>query len=122
MPRILLVEDDYDIRLVVEHVLVAEGHYVDMADTVQSARELLDCRDYDLVLTDGRLPDGLGMTLADQAQEKDIPALVLTGYAFILRELAIDPDKYRVLLKPLRPKEILKAVADVLGARSSACE
>jgi DNA-binding NtrC family response regulator len=118
MARILLAEDDADVRVVVEHVLLDGGHTVDAAPNIESARKLLLSREYDLVLSDGRLPDGTGMELADVAQEKGIPALILTGYAFILRELAADPARYRVLLKPLRPAEILQAVADVLRPAS----
>jgi hypothetical protein len=39
----------------------------------------------------------------------------MTGYAFILRALAPDLSRYRVLLKPLRPAEILEAVAGALA-------
>jgi DNA-binding NtrC family response regulator len=118
MARILLAEDDADVLIVVEHVLLDGGYEVDPATNLRDARELLLSRDYDLVLTDGRLPDGTGMELADAAQDKGIDSLILTGYAFILRELAADPTKYRVLLKPLRPVEILKAVADALNPAS----
>lgn len=114
MTRILLAEDDADVRIVVEHVLLDGGYEVDAAADLENARELLLSRDYDLVLSDGRLPDGTGMELVDVAQEKGIPALILTGYAFILRELAADPTKYKVLLKPLRPAEIIQAVDDAL--------
>ena len=114
MSRILLVEDDADVRPVVEHVLVSEGYEVDAAENLKDGVALLNSRHYDLVLTDGRLPDGTGMALADLAEPKGIPALILTGYAFILRELAADPGKYRVLLKPLRPAEITVAVANAL--------
>ena len=42
--------------------------------------------------------------------------LILTGYAFILRELATaDPEKYRVLLKPMHPTEIVAAVNETLA-------
>jgi CheY-like chemotaxis protein len=116
MARILLVEDDTDVRIVIEHVLLDEGYVVDSAGSLGSGSELLDSCSYDLVLTDGRLPDGTGITLADRAAEIGIPALILTGYAFILRELAADITKYRVLLKPLRPAEILLAVSDALEA------
>lgn len=114
MARILLAEDDADVRIVVEHVLLDGGYEVDSARDVTSARALLLSRNYDLLLSDGRLPDGTGMELADIAMDKDIPALILTGYAFILRELSNDPAKYKVLLKPLRPVEILQAVEDAL--------
>ena len=118
MTRILLAEDDADVRVVVEHVLLDGGYEVDAARDLGSARDLLLSRDYDLVLSDGRLPDGTGMELVDVAQEKGIPALILTGYAFILRELASDPNKYKVLLKPLRPQEIIQAVEDALRPTS----
>jgi DNA-binding NtrC family response regulator len=120
MPRILLVEDDADVRLVMEHVLLDEGYGVDASGSVTGGSELLGSHDYDLVVADGRLPDGTGMALADKAEKKGIPTLILTGYAFILRELAAEPTKYQVLLKPLRPAEILKAVADALGATPAA--
>jgi CheY-like chemotaxis protein len=118
MARILLAEDDADVRIVVEHVLIDGGYEVDAAPDLDNARKLLLSRGYDLVLSDGRLPDGTGMELADVAQEKGIPALILTGYAFILRELAADPSKYKVLLKPLRPPEIIQAVEDALKPSS----
>ena len=118
MARILLAEDDADVRVVVEHVLLDGGHDVDSVPNLESAQQLLLSRNYDLVLSDGRLPDGTGMELADAAKGKGIPALILTGYAFILRELAADPTRYKVLLKPLRPVEILQAVADALRPES----
>jgi DNA-binding NtrC family response regulator len=120
MPRILVVEDDPDVRLVLEHVLLDAGHEVDAAGSVKGGREFLDTLDYDLVLTDGRLPDGIGTAVADRAEELGIPALIITGYAFILRELtAVAPGKYTVLLKPMGPTEIVAAVADKLGSHLS---
>lgn len=118
MARILLAEDDADVRIVVEHVLLDGGYSVDAASDFEAARELLLSREYDLVLSDGRLPDGTGMELADIATTKNIPALIVTGYAFILRELGADPNRYRVLLKPLRPAEIIQAVGEALRPAS----
>jgi two-component system response regulator HydG len=116
MARILLIEDDADVRLVVEHILVDEGYEVDTAECVIRGADLLDSGPYDLVVADGRLPDGTGIELADKAAVLGIPALIITGYAFILRELARDPDRYPILLKPLRPAEILSAVRSTLEA------
>ena len=69
MSRILLVEDEYNVRVLLEHVLIDAGYEVDSAATVAEAKSLLDSVRYDLLLADGRLPDGTGMTLADQAEE-----------------------------------------------------
>ena len=112
--RILLVEDDADVRLAVEHVLLDEGYEVDAAGNCQQGRAFLDAQPYDLLLTDGRLPDGTGIELADDAAHDGVPALIITGYAFMLRALVPDLSQYRILLKPLRPAEIIEAVAGML--------
>src|ERR1700722_13068660 len=71
--RVLLVEDDveddFDVRLVMEHVLIDGSYEVDATDTASGARKLLENQPYDLVLTDGRLVNETGMELADQALE-----------------------------------------------------
>lgn len=110
MARILWVEDDFDVRSIVEEVMLDEGYAIDAAATVAEGEALLSSGEYDLLLTDGRLPDGIGLELVDQAAERGIPGLIITGYAFILRELATDPTRYDVLLKPLRPVELVEAV------------
>jgi DNA-binding response OmpR family regulator len=114
-PRILLVEDDQDIRLLWRDVLLEAGYEVDSTETVTGACELLSSRDYDLLITDGRLGDGTGVTVADRAREKGIPVLIVTGYAFILNDLKGDPPPYKVLVKPIRPAELLWAVEGALS-------
>ena len=61
MPRILLVEDERDVRLIIEHVLIDAGYEVDTAETMTAGRELLKRGSHDLVLADAKLPDGSGM-------------------------------------------------------------
>lgn len=115
MSRILLVEDDIDVRLVLEHVLLDAGHEVESTETVEGGCALLCCRSYDLVLTDGRLRDGTGMIVADRAAERGVPTLIVTGYAFNLDGPTTDLSKYRVIEKPVRPSALLDAVSQVLN-------
>ena len=110
MARILLVEDDDDVRFVVGHVLVQDGHEIDATGTMQGGLDLLQGHAYDLVLADGKLPDGTGLEIADRAVEQGIKALVMTGYAFMFPRNA----HYDILSKPLRPHEIIAAVDRVL--------
>ena len=76
--------------------------------------DLLGQRAYDLVIADAKLPDGTGMAVVDQATERGIRAFIITGYAFTLP--ANELLKYEVLLKPLRPAEIVAAVDQALRA------
>src|SRR5690348_11583359 len=112
MARILLVEDETDVRLVIEHVLIDAGHEIDTTGTMSGGLELLRCRTYDLVIADARLPDGTGIDVADRASERGIKSLVMTGYAFSLAATA--SAGHEVLLKPLRPREITEAVERAL--------
>ena len=117
MPRILLVEDDADVRFAIEHVLLDAGYEVDATGTASGGREMLRCRSYDLVIADARLPDGTGLDVADQAIENGGRALVMTGYAFTLPRAS--GNRYEILLKPLRPREIIVAVERALSDHGS---
>ena len=112
MNRILLVEDEADVRLLLEHVLLSAGYRVDSTATVEAACALLDTRTYDLVVADGRLEDGTGMMVAEKAAESGTKTLIITGYAFDLPRDQL--GRYDFLLKPVRPQELLEAVERVL--------
>ena len=117
MPRILLVEDDADVRVLMEHVLIGDRYEVDPAATVAAADALLRRRHYDLVLADGVLPDGTGMEVARQAQRSGTPAIIITAYAFRLPKA--DLARFEVLLKPVRPSELLQAVEQALRGETA---
>jgi two-component system OmpR family response regulator len=115
MARILLVEDDTEVREVFEQILLDAGHEVDTTATFRAASELLSCRDYNVLVADGRLPDGTGLMLADEARAKAIPALIVTGNADLLRGgVELDFRKHRLLLKPVRAPQLVDAVAAAL--------
>ena len=106
--RILLVEDEDQVRVLMQHTLLAAGYVVDVAETMAEALSLLHAQPYHLVLTDDRLPDGRGVQIADLAREKAIDAVVVTGYA--LQSTKRDLERYDHLLKPVRPAELVEAV------------
>jgi CheY-like chemotaxis protein len=78
MARILLVEDDPNVLMLLEHVLRGADHDVDLAATVRQARAYLGKRLYDLVVADGKLPDGTGMAIGDAASAAGIETLIIT--------------------------------------------
>ncbi len=117
MNRILLVEDEADVRMLLEHVLLSAEYRVDSAATVEAACARLETQTYDLVVADGRLEDGTGMMVAEKAAETGTKTLIITGYAFDLPKDQL--GRYDFLLKPVRPAELLEAVERVLDPARS---
>ena len=81
-PRILIVDDEDDLRELLELTLIKMGLDVDGAATLAAARAHYANNDYALVLTDMRLPDGLGLELVRDvaASGKNTPIAVITAY------------------------------------------
>jgi len=114
MPRILLVEDDPDVRPLLEHILQTEaGYSVTSAESLTIGLRLIAEQPFDLLITDVNLPDGSGLRLADKAKELGVPAVVLTGYGLSLKPGTL--SAYDYLLKPVRPPELLKAIRERLS-------
>jgi DNA-binding NtrC family response regulator len=113
MPRILVVEDDDDVRRVVDNMLRGAGHSVATAICVEGARSMLASQPFDMVIADVVLPDGSGLGIADAAQAAGIGDLVITGYALRLPFDSL--AAYECLMKPVRRRELLSAVNRRLG-------
>lgn len=83
-PRVLVVDDEADLRELLELTLLKMGLEVDCAATLGEARALLAQSgvEYQLVLTDMRLPDGLGLELVREvsAAHRNTPIAVVTAF------------------------------------------
>jgi DNA-binding response OmpR family regulator len=108
MARILLLEDDPDVRPLLEHILLDHSYEVTTAESVGTATTLLSSQPFDLVICDVNLPDGSGLTVADQAMAAGVKALVVTGQGLSLKPGSLTPYDY--LLKPLRVPELLAGI------------
>ncbi len=106
--RILVVEDEEQVRVLMQHVLLSAGYVVDAVDSMAAALEKLATRPYRLLLTDDRLPDGRGVRIADIAQDKGMAAVVITGY--MMQSAPADLDRHQHLMKPVRPAELVAAI------------
>jgi PAS domain S-box-containing protein len=79
--RILLVEDHGDTRRTLARLLAHFGHQITVADSQQSAFEMLHSRAFDVVLSDIGLPDGSGYDVISQAKRNHrVAGIALTGY------------------------------------------
>jgi CheY-like chemotaxis protein len=79
--RILVVEDHDDTRRVLTHLLAHFGHDVSMADGARSALEIIETKNFDVVLCDIGLPDGSGHDVISHAKRKQpLKGVALTGF------------------------------------------
>src|SRR5260221_6854145 len=78
---VLVIDDEADIRELLELSLVRMGLAVECAGTVAAAKQLLQSKRYDLCLTDMRLPDGDGLDLVRfiGVECADLPVAVITA-------------------------------------------
>jgi CheY-like chemotaxis protein len=112
MPRILLVDDDIAVRLVFLEILFDAGYEVDTAHSFEAGNAILETgHAFDLLITDGRFSDGTGAALADRADARGIPVLIVTG-----NPLELGRAKYPVLAKPMRTTALLSAVKAAVKA------
>ena len=114
-PYILLVEDDEQVCDILGEFLRDSGYQVDVAGTVTAACSLLAVgRTYNLVVTDGRLPDGNGLMSAQRASERSIKVIIISGFP---QELAAaERAQYPVLAKPFRLAILSNVISDTLSA------
>src|SRR5258708_26296045 len=80
--RILVVEDHNDTLQALSRLLSHFGHEISLADTAQSALNIIDSKEFDVVLCDIALPDGNGYDVVAQAKRKrPVKAVALTGFS-----------------------------------------
>ncbi len=89
MARLLIVDDEPNLRRVLSSDLRLDGHTIDEADGVTAALPLLTERDYDVVITDQKMPDGDGLRILSIAHENDSSLAVIFLTAVPTIELAV---------------------------------
>ena len=116
MSRILVVEDEKIIRQAVKRLLERKGHEIFEADSLHVAKELT-FSDYDMIISDLRLPGGNGTELIELAGET--PVLIMTSYASL--KSAVDAMKLGAvdyIAKPFDHEEMSLTVERILKQRN----
>jgi two-component system response regulator PilR (NtrC family) len=115
-PRILVVDDEADLRELLEITLLKMGLDVDCAATLRAARRLLQEQRYDLVLTDMRLPDGMGLELVREvAATSKTPIAVITAYGSADNAVvALKAGAFDYVSKPVVLDELRQLVRSAL--------
>jgi two-component system response regulator PilR (NtrC family) len=123
MPEILVIDDEPDLRTLYELSLLREGFRVDTAGSVQEGRQLLAARHFDVVITDMRLPDGLGIELLVEMKDarRSERCIVITAHGSA--ENAVESLKagaFDYLTKPVDLKQFRAVIASAVQDKAAA--
>jgi DNA-binding NtrC family response regulator len=113
----LVVDDEENIRGLLQKILTEEGFDVETATTGEAGLERYQARPFDLVLVDLRLPTISGLEVLQNLVSADPDALViiLTGYSTVETAIkAIKLGAYDYVAKPFRPEELMVVVNQAL--------
>ena len=119
MHKILLAEDDNDMRRFLVKALENEGFSVSSHDNGLSAYQRLREEPFEMLLTDIVMPEMDGIELARRASEldPDIKIMFITGFAAVaLNPDSTAPKHAKVLSKPFHLRDLVNEVGKMLAA------
>ena len=118
MKRILIVDDEPNVRLNYRITLELEGYQVEETGLSTEALKKVKVDKFDLVILDMRMPrmGGLDLLAAMRAQRVMTPAIIITAFSDVPNAVrAIQLGASDFLQKPLRPEDLRRVVEEVLA-------
>ena len=119
--RILIIDDDENIRKVLQTILEDEGYVTDSAETAQKAIQKSEQAFYNLALIDVRLPDMEGIELLSKLRETKpkMRKIIVTGYPTLQNAVgAVNKGADAYVMKPFDVEKILITIKDQLAKQA----
>lgn len=116
--RLLVIDDEPDLRTLYELTLMREGYEVDSAGSVVEALQQLKAAGYGAVITDMKLPDGSGLDVLRWLEQAGRPEKAVVITAFGSAENAVEALKagaFDYLTKPVDLRQFRQVVGSALG-------
>jgi DNA-binding NtrC family response regulator len=115
--RILVIDDDENIRKVLETILEDEGYIVETAETAKQGIEKSEKAFYNLALIDVRLPDMEGIELLSKLRntKPKMRKIIVTGYPTLQNAVAaVNKGADAYVMKPFEVDKILQTIREQL--------
>lgn len=116
--RVLVADDDENLRSLAVFALSHSGYEVDVAENGRRAWQALHLKQYDLLVTDNRMPEMTGLQLVQQLQSVgfEIPVIIASGSLPSGLMAQNSPLKFAgILSKPYTLDELIKMVQGILS-------
>ncbi|MCX8153069.1 MAG: response regulator [Candidatus Bathyarchaeota archaeon] len=115
--RILVIDDDENIRKVLKTILEDEGYIVDTAENAKEGIEKSEKSFYNIALIDVRLPDMEGIELLSKLRETKpkMRKIIITGYPTLQNAIAaVNKGADAYVIKPFEVDKILETIREQL--------
>ncbi|HMD13753.1 MAG TPA: response regulator [Bacteroidota bacterium] len=116
--RILIVDDEDDLRTLLRHILTAQGYQVTAASDGEEAIELIKQQKFDVALLDIQMPNINGIQVLKYIKEHSpqTQSVMLTGYADLKHAMEAKEFGARDFIgKPYRPEDVLSTIEHILA-------
>jgi CheY-like chemotaxis protein len=117
MPKILVIEDDQDVSIVISTILEAAGHQVTTARDADTAFDAARRERPDLITLDLGMPGGGGGLVLDQLRADPAtmttPVIVITGSGIMDEQLVRHRGAQAFIQKPFEPSNLLRAISEL---------
>jgi len=113
--RILVIDDEADVRELLRDILSDAGHDVEMAHNGCEGIEMFEKQSYDLVLTDLGMPVMSGWEVAGKIRQmnKCVPIALVTGWNVVLDDAALHSSGVNLVVhKPFQVDQVLNLVKE----------
>jgi len=122
IPKILVIDDEPLMRISLTDSLKGKGYLVESASSGEQALQLLRSGQYDIVITDLRLPQYDGMAILKECKKisPDTEVILITAYATV--ESAVEAMKrgaYDYITKPFHLEELGKIIDRLLWEKKT---
>ena len=117
--KILVVEDEGEIGLVLDMILNEKKLQPDYVNTLLSANEYLEKHEPSVIILDNKLPDGFGVDFISYVKKKypAIKIIMISGFAAV-RDVALTNGADRFLEKPFSMERVNSAIDSVMALTS----
>jgi len=125
MPNLLIIEDDAAFCQMLQKFLTRHGYEVETSFTAPDAKEKFGKTNFDLILTDLRLPDYDGIQLLSEIKQVSpkTQVVVMTGYAEVGTAVnAMKKGAFDYISKPFTPDEIVMILDNALKVENTSAQ
>ncbi|HEX3079016.1 MAG TPA: response regulator [Puia sp.] len=117
MKKILIVEDEADMCLLLEILLTGKGVQLDHVKSISSAADYLQSQIPSMVILDNKLPDGFGIDFIPEIKKEfpDLKIIMISGLGDAAKDVALDNGADIFLNKPFTRDQLYQSVKNLLN-------